>query len=60
MLDAANFIRTVETRQGLQIACLQEIAWENGWMSRKEILESVKDMHKTAYGQYLLSMIEEV
>ena len=52
MLDAANFIRTVETRQ--------EIAWENGWMSRKEILESVKDMHKTAYGQYLLSMIEEV
>lgn len=60
MLDAANFIRTVETRQGLQIACLQEIAWENGWMSRKEILESVKDMPKTAYGQYLLSMIEEV
>ena len=60
MLDAANFIRTVETRQGLQIACLQEIAWENGWMSRKEILESVKDMHKTAYGQHLLSMIEEV
>lgn len=60
MLDAANFIRTVETRQGLQIACLQEIAWENGWMSRKEILESVKDMPKNAYGQYLLSMIEEV
>ena len=59
MLDAANFIRTVETRQGLQIACLQEIAYENGWMSKDNIRESVKDMLKTEYGQYLLRMIEE-
>ena len=59
MLDAANFIRTVETRQGLQIACLQEIAYENGWMSKDDIRESVKDMLKTEYGQYLLRLIEE-
>ena len=59
MLDAANFIRTVETRQGLQIACLQEIAYENGWMSKDNIRESVKDMLKTEYGQYLLRLIEE-
>ena len=59
MLDAANFIRTVETRQGLQIACLQEIAFENGWMTRDEIRESVKDMLKTEYGQYLIRLIEE-
>ena len=59
MLDAANFIRTVETRQGLQIACLQEIAYENGWMTKDDIRESVKDMLKTEYGQYLLRMIEE-
>jgi len=59
MLDAANFIRTVETRQGLQIACLQEIAYENGWMTREDIRESVKDMLKTEYGQYLLRLIEE-
>ncbi len=59
MLDAANFIRTVETRQGLQIACLQEIAYENGWMTAAEVRESVKDMHKTEYGQYLLRLIEE-
>jgi len=59
MLDAANFIRTVETRQGLQIACLQEIAYENGWMSKDDILSSVQDMLKTEYGQYLLRLIEE-
>ena len=59
MLDAANFIRTVETRQGLQIACLQEIAYENGWMTKDDIRESVKDMLKTEYGQYLLRLIEE-
>ena len=59
MLDAANFIRTVETRQGLQIACLQEIAYENGWMSKDDIRECVKDMLKTEYGQYLLRLIEE-
>jgi glucose-1-phosphate thymidylyltransferase len=58
MLDAANFIRTLETRQGLQVACLQEIAWQKRWMSKEEVLEAIKDMHKTDYGQYLLRMIE--
>ena len=59
MLDAANFIRTVETRQGLQIACLQEIAYENGWMTKDDVRESIHDMLKTEYGQYLLRLIEE-
>ena len=59
MLDAANFIRTVETRQGLQIACLQEIAYENGWMTADDVRESVQDMLKTEYGQYLLRLIDE-
>jgi glucose-1-phosphate thymidylyltransferase len=59
MLDAANFIRTVVTRQGLQIACLQEIAYENGWMTADEIRESCSDMLKTEYGQYLMRMIEK-
>ena len=57
MLDAANFIRTIITRQGLQIACLQEIAYENGWMTKEEVRESCKDMLKTEYGQYLMRMI---
>ena len=59
MLDAANFIRTIETRQGLQIACLQEIAYENGWMTKDDVRESMKDMLKTEYAQYLMRMIEE-
>ena len=53
MLDAAIFIRNVEMRQGLQIACLQEIAWQNGWMTKEQVLDSVKDMMKTDYGQYV-------
>ncbi len=59
MLEAANFIRTIETRQGLQIACLQEVAYENGWMTKEEIEESIKPMLKTEYGQYLKRMIEK-
>jgi len=59
MLDAANFIRTVETRQGLQIACLQEIAYENGWMTPDEIMAGISDMMKTEYGQYLKRMFEK-
>ena len=59
MLEAANFIHTIETRQGLQIACLQEIAYNNGWLSADEIYNDVQDMLKTEYGQYLLRIIKE-
>ena len=59
MLDAGNFIRTIETRQGLQVACLQEIAYTNGWMTREQVRESCRDLLKTEYGQYLMRMIEK-
>ena len=59
MLDAGNFIRTVETRQGLQVACLQEIAYMNGWMTREQVRESCSDLMKTEYGRYLMRMIEK-
>ena len=59
MLDAANFIRTIETRQGLQVACLQEIAYENGWMSKEDIKKSIQNLIKTEYGQYLMRLIGE-
>ena len=59
MLDAANFIRTIETRQGLQVACLQEIALENGWMTKAQVRESIRGLLKTDYGQYLLRLTEE-
>ena len=58
MLDAANFIHTVETRQGVQIACLQEIAFHNGWLSAEEIKDGIQDMMKTEYGQYLMRVLE--
>lgn len=59
MLEAANFIHTIETRQGQQVACLQEIAFNNGWLTAKEIEEGIKDMLKTEYGQYLMRIIKE-
>ena len=57
MMDAANFIRAIQSRQGLQVACLQEIAYENGWMTAAQVRESVKDMLKTDYGQYVIRML---
>ena len=57
LLDAGNFIRTIELRQGLQIACLEEIAWENRWLSADEVLASAKDLMKTDYGRHLARMI---
>jgi glucose-1-phosphate thymidylyltransferase len=58
LLDAGNFIRTIELRQGLQIACLEEIAWQNRWLSSDEVLERAKDLMKTDYGRYLARMIK--
>lgn len=58
MLNAANFIHTIETRQGLQVACLQEIAFENGWLTAQQIREGNDDLLKTEYGQYLMRLVE--
>ena len=58
MLEAGNFIHTIESRQGLQVACLQEIAYENQWMTAAEVRDSVKNMLKTDYGQYLMRLTE--
>ena len=57
MLEAANFIRAIETRQGLQIACLEEIAYENNWLAAEDLRRSAAEMRKTEYGQYLLRLI---
>ena len=59
MLEAANFIHTIETRQGLQVACLQEIAWSNGWLSAAEIRSGIGSLLKTEYGQYLLRILKD-
>ncbi len=59
MLDACNFIKAVETRQGLQVACLEEIAFCNGWLSAEAAIASVSDMKKTEYARYLEQRVRE-
>lgn len=58
LLEAAHFVETVEVRQGLKIACLEEIALNNGWLSRTDVANSGRQLKKTPYGQYLLSLSE--
>jgi glucose-1-phosphate thymidylyltransferase len=58
LLDAAQFVETIETRQGFKIACLEEIAWRKGWLSDQDLLAQGNGLSKNSYGQYLLSLIE--
>lgn len=58
LLEAAHFVETVEVRQGLKIACLEEIALNNGWLSAEDVSYSGRRLEKTAYGQYLISLGE--
>ena len=59
MLEAAAFIETLQRRQGLQIACPEEIAWRSGWISSDAIRRLAKPLEKNSYGQYLLDIIRE-
>jgi len=59
MLEAANFIHTIQTRQGLQVACLEEIACTNGWLTPDQVRAEIQDLIKTEYGQYLLRILKE-
>jgi len=54
--EASNYIETIEKRQGLQIACLEEIAYINGWIKGDQLLQSAKSMEKNEYGQYLMKL----
>ncbi|WP_444994322.1 glucose-1-phosphate thymidylyltransferase RfbA [Aliikangiella sp. IMCC44359] len=58
LLEAALFVETIEKRQGFKIACLEEIAWRNGWLSKESIIEIARVLSKNNYGQYLLSMMD--
>lgn len=59
LLEAASFVRTIENIQALQVACLEEIAWRNGWISSQQLLDLANKMAKNSYGQYLLSIVKE-
>ncbi|QYJ79931.1 glucose-1-phosphate thymidylyltransferase RfbA [Shewanella acanthi] len=56
--EASSFVQTIENVQGLKVACLEEIAWRNGWLSNEELITIAKPMLKNAYGQYLQSLIK--
>jgi glucose-1-phosphate thymidylyltransferase len=56
LLEAAQFVETLEKRQGYKVACLEEIAFNNGWLSVKRLTELAQPMRKNSYGQYLLSL----
>ncbi len=57
LLQAGNFIETIENRQGLKVACLEEIAYQQGYISAEDVLRMAHELSKTEYGQYLKSVI---
>jgi len=58
LANASEFVRTIQKRTGLYIACIEEIAFKNGWISEEELQFSWKEYEKTEYGQYLYSLFE--
>jgi len=59
LMEASLFVHTIERRQGFKIACLEEIAFNNGWLTKYQILEQAERLKKTGYGQYLFSLVRE-
>ena len=56
LFDASRFVEVVESRQGVQIACLEEIAWRKGWITDQELLRLAEPMKRNAYGQYMINL----
>ena len=59
LLEASQYVQTIEHRQGLKVACLEEIAYQQGWIDRQQLLTQAKAFGKTGYGQYLFKLAEE-
>ncbi|NPA28689.1 MAG: glucose-1-phosphate thymidylyltransferase RfbA [Epsilonproteobacteria bacterium] len=59
LLEASNFIQTIENRQGLKVACIEEIAFEKGYISKEQLIELAQPLKKNQYGRYLLKIAEE-
>ena len=58
LLEASSFIATLQKRQGLQVACLEEIALRNGWIDEEQVMRLAKPLAKNGYGQYLINLID--
>ena len=59
LADASRFVEIIENRQGVQVACLEEIGWRKGWISDEQLIKLAEPMKKNAYGQYLINLIEK-
>lgn len=57
LMEAGMFVQTIEQRQGLKIACLEEIAYNNGWLTQKQLIQQGQMLSKNSYGQYLLDLV---
>ena len=60
LLQASNFIETIQERQGNYVACIEEIAYRNGWISREDLLKLAEPLLKTDYGKYLVEVSQEI
>ncbi|MBO3277158.1 glucose-1-phosphate thymidylyltransferase RfbA [Pseudomonas schmalbachii] len=59
LMEASHYVQTIETRQGLKVACLEEIAYHQGWLSAEQLRQQAQVLSKTGYGQYLLSVLAQ-
>lgn len=59
LLEASNFVKTIQSRQGVMVACLEEIAYNNGWIDEDKVKELARPLLKSHYGEYLMGLIKE-
>lgn len=59
LLEAGNFVETIQNRQGFYVSCIEEIAWRNKWINDEQLYKLGKKSDKTAYGQYIISLLEK-
>jgi glucose-1-phosphate thymidylyltransferase len=59
LYDASSFIEVIEKRQGVQVACLEEIAWRKGWISDEDLLRLAEPMKRNRYGEYMINLVKK-